>query len=113
VASLPNTLAGALWITPPDQTSRRMTLRPPRAAVVLLHARRSGGRNRHEAREGKAMHLVTAENGLQLVAAIVLAGIILFELRAAVIALNNAERYYTAFTLVLASAVVCLAVLSR
>ena len=59
------------------------------------------------------MHLVTAEGSLQLVAAIVLAGIILFELRAAVIALNNAERYYTAFTLVLASAVVCLAVLSR
>ena len=59
------------------------------------------------------MHLVAAENGLQLVAAIVLAGIILYELRAAVIALTNAERYYTAFMLVLASAVMCIAVLSR
>jgi hypothetical protein len=59
------------------------------------------------------MHLLAAENGSQLVAAIVLAGIILFELRAAVIALNNAERYYTSVTLVLASAVLCIAVLSR
>ena len=59
------------------------------------------------------MHLLAAENGLHLVAAIVLAGIILFELRAAVVALNNTERYYTAFTLVLASAVLCIAVLSR
>jgi hypothetical protein len=30
-----------------------------------------------------------------------------------VVALNNSERYYTAFTLVLATAVVCIAVLSR
>ncbi len=60
-----------------------------------------------------AMHLVAVENGSQLVAAIVLAGIILYELRAAVIALNNTERYYTAFTLVLASAFLCIAVLSR
>ena len=52
------------------------------------------------------MHLVAAENGSQIVAAIVLAGIILYELRAATIALNNAER-------VLASAVLCIAVLSR
>jgi hypothetical protein len=44
---------------------------------------------------------------------IVLAGIILYELRTAVIALNNTERYYTAFALVLASAVLCIAVLSR
>jgi hypothetical protein len=34
------------------------------------------------------MHFVTAEHGYQLVAAIVLEGIILFELRAAVVALN-------------------------
>jgi hypothetical protein len=47
------------------------------------------------------MHLVAAENGSQIVAAIVLAGIILYELRAAIIALNNAERYYTAFHLCL------------
>ena len=59
------------------------------------------------------MHLVAAQNGLHLVAAIVLAGIILYELRTAVIALNNTERYYTAFALVLASAVLCIAVLSR
>jgi len=59
------------------------------------------------------MHLVSNGNGFQLVAAIVLAGIILFELRAAVVALNNADRYYTAFTLVLTSAVLCPAVLSR
>jgi hypothetical protein len=59
------------------------------------------------------MHLVAAENGSQLVAAIVLAGIILYELRAAIIALNNAERYYTAFSLVLASAFPCIAVFSR
>lgn len=58
------------------------------------------------------MHLV-AENGARLVAAIVLAGIILYELRTAVVALNNAERYYTAFALVLAVALVCIAVLSR
>ena len=58
------------------------------------------------------MHLVAAQNGLHLVAA-VLAGIILYELRTAVIALNNTERYYTAFALVLASAVLCIAVLSR
>ena len=47
------------------------------------------------------------------VASIVLAGIILYELRTAVIALNNAERYYTSFTLVLASAVMCIAILTR
>ena len=58
------------------------------------------------------MHLV-AENAARLVAAIVLAGIILYELRTAVVALNNAERYYTAFALVLAVALVCIAVLSR
>jgi hypothetical protein len=59
------------------------------------------------------MHLVAAEDSLKLVAAIVLAAIILYELRTAVVALNNSERYYTAFTLVLATAVVCIAVLSR
>jgi hypothetical protein len=36
---------------------------------------------------------------MQLVASIVLAAIILFYLRMAVLALNSAERYYTAFTL--------------
>jgi hypothetical protein len=59
------------------------------------------------------MHLVAAENGLQLVAAIVLSGIILYFLRLAVIGLNNAERYYTAFVLVLVSATVCIAILMR
>lgn len=59
------------------------------------------------------MHFVTTENGLHLVAAIVLGGIILYLLRTAVIALNHAERYYTAFALVLACAVMCLAILSR
>lgn len=59
------------------------------------------------------MHFITAENGLHLVAAIVLGGIILYLLRTAVIALNNAERYHTAFALVLACAVMCLAILSR
>jgi hypothetical protein len=59
------------------------------------------------------MHLVAAEGSLNLVAAIVLAAIILYELRTAVVALNSAERYYTAFTLVLATAAVCIAVLSR
>jgi hypothetical protein len=48
-----------------------------------------------------------------LVAAIVLSGIILYVLRTAVIALNTAERYYTSFSLVLASAVMCIAILSR
>lgn len=42
---------------------------------------------------------------MYLVASIVLAAIILFYLRMAVIALNTAERYYTAFALVLAVAV--------
>ncbi len=50
---------------------------------------------------------------MQLVAAIVLAAIILFYLRMMVLALNNAERYYTAFTLVLATAVVCIAILEQ
>ena len=81
--------------------------------IFLSHPRFRQQRPNGAKLEEEAMHLVTAENSLQLVAAIVLAGIILFELRTAVIALNNAERYYTAFTLVLASAVVCLAVLSR
>jgi len=63
--------------------------------------------------EGNAMHFVAAEDSLKLVAAIVLAAIILYELRTEVVALNNSERYYTAFTLVLATAVVCIAVLSR
>jgi hypothetical protein len=45
--------------------------------------------------------------------AIVLAAIILFYLRMAVLALNNAERYYTAFTLVLATAVVCIMILGE
>jgi FlaA1/EpsC-like NDP-sugar epimerase len=53
------------------------------------------------------------EGAMQLVAAIVLAGIILYYLRTTVIALNNAERYYTAFALVLTVAVVCLAILER
>jgi hypothetical protein len=55
------------------------------------------------------MHLVAAENGLQLVAAIVLSGIILYFLRLAVIGLNNAARCYTAFVLVLVSASVPMA----
>ena len=50
---------------------------------------------------------------MYLVASIVLAAIILFYLRMAVIALNNAERYYTAFALVLAVTVVCLAILEH
>jgi len=48
---------------------------------------------------------------MELVAAIVLAAIILFYLRMAVLALNSAERYYTAFTLVLSVAVMCIAIL--
>jgi len=48
---------------------------------------------------------------VQLHGGAISAGIILYELRTAVIALNSAERYYTAFTLVLASAVMCIAVL--
>jgi hypothetical protein len=94
-----------------------MTLRPLTGAAFLLYAARKIDRVRyssaHNLDKGKPMHLATTETGLQLVAAIVLAGIILFELRTAVVALNNADRYYTAFTLVLASAVMCLAVLSR
>jgi hypothetical protein len=50
---------------------------------------------------------------MQLVAAIVLAGIILYESRTAVIALNNAEKHYTAFALVAASVVMCIAILAR
>jgi hypothetical protein len=50
---------------------------------------------------------------MHLVAAIVLAGIILYYLRTTVVALNNAERYYTAFSLVLAVAVVCIAILEH
>jgi hypothetical protein len=50
---------------------------------------------------------------MQLVAAIVLAMIILYYLRTAVIALNDAERYYTSFTLVLSVAVVCIAILEQ
>jgi hypothetical protein len=50
---------------------------------------------------------------MELVAAIVLAAIILFYLRMAVLALNNAEHYYTAFILVLSVAVVCIAILEH
>ncbi len=50
---------------------------------------------------------------MYLVSSIVLAAIILFYLRMAVIALNSAERYYTAFALVLAVAVVCIAILEH
>lgn len=50
---------------------------------------------------------------MYLVASIVLAAIILFYLRMAVTALNSAERYYTAFTLVLAVAVVCIAIVEH
>lgn len=50
---------------------------------------------------------------MQLVAAIVLAGIILYYLRMTVIALNNAERHYTAFALVLTVAIVCIAILEH
>jgi hypothetical protein len=50
---------------------------------------------------------------MHLVAAIVLSGIILYYLRTMVVALNNAERYYTAFALVLTVAVVCIATLER
>ena len=50
---------------------------------------------------------------MQTVAAIVLAAIILFYLRMAVLALNSAERYYTAFTLVLATGAVCILILGE
>jgi hypothetical protein len=50
---------------------------------------------------------------MHLVAAIVLGGIILYYLRTTVVALNNAERYYTAFALVLTAAVVCMAILEH
>ncbi len=50
---------------------------------------------------------------MELVAAIVLAMIILYYLRTAVNALNDAERYYTSFTLVLSVAVVCIAILEH
>jgi len=50
---------------------------------------------------------------MELVASIVLAAIILFYLRMAVIALNSSEHYYTAFTLVLATAVVCIVILGE
>jgi hypothetical protein len=50
---------------------------------------------------------------MELVAAILLAAIMLFYLRMMVIALNNAERYYTSFTLVLSVAVVCIAILEH
>jgi hypothetical protein len=43
----------------------------------------------------------------------VLAAIILFYLRMVVLALNNAQHYYTAFTLVLTTAVVCIAILEH
>lgn len=56
---------------------------------------------------------MTVGSGLHPVAAIVLGGIILYLQRTAVIALNNAERYHTAFGLVLACAVTCPAILSR
>lgn len=49
----------------------------------------------------------------RLVAAIVLAGIILYMLRTTVSALNSAERPYTAFALVTASAVICMAILAH
>ena len=54
--------------------------------------------------------LVTVESGLQLVAAIVLAGIILFELGGLRGRIQQSDRYFTAFTLFLASAAVCFAV---
>jgi hypothetical protein len=47
------------------------------------------------------------------VAAIVLAVIIVYYLRSAVIALNSAERYYTEFALVVASAVMSISILER
>jgi hypothetical protein len=50
---------------------------------------------------------------MELVASIVLAAIILFYLRMAVLSLNSAERYYTAFTLVLSTAVVCILILGE
>jgi hypothetical protein len=50
---------------------------------------------------------------MQEVAAIVLAVIILFYLRMAVLALNSTEHYYTAFTLVLATACVCIVILGE
>jgi hypothetical protein len=50
---------------------------------------------------------------MELVAAIVLAAIILFYLRMVFLALNNAERYYTSFTLVLSVFGVCIAILER
>ncbi len=50
---------------------------------------------------------------MYLVASIVLAAIILFYLRTAVIALNAAEHDYIAFVLVVAVALVCLAVLQH
>jgi hypothetical protein len=50
---------------------------------------------------------------MHFVAAIVLAGIILYYLRTMVVALNNAERYYTPFALVLSVAVVCITILER
>jgi len=50
---------------------------------------------------------------MHLVAAIVLAGIILYYLRTMVISLNSAERHYTAFALVLSVAVVCITILEH
>ena len=50
---------------------------------------------------------------MQLVAAIVSAGVILYYLRTLVIALNNSERHYTSFALVLTVAVVCIAILEH
>jgi hypothetical protein len=50
---------------------------------------------------------------MQLVAAIVLAAIILYYLRTTVVALNNAERYYTSFGLVLTVAMVCIVILEH
>jgi uncharacterized membrane protein len=53
------------------------------------------------------------EDAMHLVAAIVLAAIILYYLRTMVVALNSAQHHYTAFTLVLIVAVVCIAILER
>lgn len=50
---------------------------------------------------------------MHLVAAIVLAGIILYYLRTVVVALNSAGRCYTAFALVLSVTDVCIAILER
>ena len=59
------------------------------------------------------LSLMRKRGAMHLVAAIVLAGIILYYLRTTVVALNTAERYYTAFALVLAVAVTCITILER